>query len=207
MQLRIQSVGFQGNHTVLDAAPRLSGTGGSSPPNDQTASGHVLRDVIASCALAALLLQSQSPPPEPGRPDLFRGVSLERIRRGLEEAPTLVVRPPGSLPVFRVKVVERLRIERLWEEQGVRSAFVRPTQPPAQYEFLSAVTPEEFRGATLHPVGIPVVPLVESAARHIGRALKARRENLERKAVQEEIRNFMAAREAREQRDQKDRHP
>jgi hypothetical protein len=132
------------------------------------------------------------------------GVSLERIRRGLEEPPTLVVRPPGSLPVFRVKVEEHLRIERLWEEQGVRSEFVRPTQPPAQYEFLSAVTPEEFRGATLHPVGIPVVPLVEAAARQIGRALKTRRENRERKAVQEEIRNFMAALAAREQ---QDRHP
>ena len=77
----------------------------------------------------ALVLQSQTPPVQPP-PEL--PVSIERIRRGLDQTPTITVTyGMGNLtPFFRVNVEEQwLDIERQWQRPAganVRSPVARP---------------------------------------------------------------------------------
>jgi hypothetical protein len=105
-----------------------------------------------------LLLQGQTPatPSQPGAPP----VSLDRIRRGLEEpTPTVTVSSsnPDLPPVFRMEVNERqLEYEHLWL-RDFAPAYVRPTRPIDHHEFLEQVTPDLFRGTAMHPC-CPVLP-------------------------------------------------
>lgn len=120
------------------------------------------------------LMLAQGPPPEAGD-----AAQIERIRRALAEAPAmtvqLVTRAEG--PVFRVTVQEQ-KPETLWENWSPVPSNIRPWFRGDHYEFLEQVTPEQFRSATLYPVGIPVVALVEYLGKRIGTARrKAAEEN------------------------------
>ena len=137
--------------------------------------------------ITLLLLQLQAPAPQ-AQPAPPAPVSLDRIRKGLENPPatvTVVSSNPDLPPIFRLEIRERpLPYEHLWERDWV-PAYVRPTRGLYHHEFLEQVTPEIFRAVALHPC-CPVLPLLnklrkkgpdkqaESEARlEVKRALKA----------------------------------
>jgi hypothetical protein len=120
--------------------------------------------------LIALLLadQAQHSPPQPAEP--APAVSLDRIRRGLEEPPSTVTvssTDPTLPPVFRMEIKERpLPYEHLWQGDFV-SAHVRPVRGLTHHEFLEQVTPDLFRATSMYPC-CPVLPVINL----LGRKLK-----------------------------------
>ena len=71
--------------------------------------------------------------------------------------------------------------------------YVRPTYTLTHHEFMLAVTPELFRGVSVHPYGVPVF----SVGRAIGNAargpLRRRKEANARSEVAEALAAFEAA--------------
>jgi hypothetical protein len=137
--------------------------------------------------LLALLLQAGTQE-QPGEI-----ATLEHVRRNLERDAAVLSAPPPSVPIFRVKIIERhLLIERPWQDDGVVPAYVRPPQPIYHYDFLYAVTPEAFRSATLYPIGVPVMPAVEAAQKAIAGTIRSYKQQRARDRVKSEIRRFRA---------------
>ena len=116
--------------------------------------------------LIALLLadQAQDATPQPAEP--APAVSLDRIRRGLEEPPstvTVLSTDPTLPPVFRMDIKERpLPYEHLWQGDFV-SAHVRPVRGLTHHEFLEQVTPDYFRATSMYPC-CPVLPVLNFLA-------------------------------------------
>ena len=116
--------------------------------------------------LIALMLaaQAQQAPPQPAEP--APAVSLERIRRGLEEPPsavTVLSADPTLPPIFRMDVKERpLPYEFLWQG-NYASAHVRPVRGLTHHEFLEQVTPDLFRATSMYPC-CPVLPVLNYLA-------------------------------------------
>jgi len=139
--------------------------------------------------LIALMLadQTQQAPPPPAEPAPV--VSLERIRRGLEEPPstvTVLSSDPTLPPIFRMDIKERpLPYEFLWEG-NYASAHVRPVRGLTHHEFLEQVTPDLFRATSMYPC-CPVLPVLNFLAGKLkskdGGQAKARAEV--KKALQE----------------------
>jgi hypothetical protein len=148
--------------------------------------------------LFALCLQIQAegfqkpedPPPQPP-------VALERIRRGLERPPLDPIEAAGDrdVPVFRVYIREKpLPARRPWTEDTLHPVFVHTHFPLDHHEFLSTVTPEEFRSGTLYPIGLDVLPIIEGAIKGIRHVLRERAEAQARRVVQEELQMLLDAR-------------
>ena len=114
--------------------------------------------------LALTLLLAQSLPTE-----ATDAAMMERIRRNLAEPPAIVVSSP--LPreglVFRMTVSGRKPGPPVWADLSGVPPYVRPPFPSYHFEFLQQVTHEEFRSATLYPVGVPVVTLIEFMVKRI----------------------------------------
>ena len=121
--------------------------------------------------------------------------ALERVRRRLERpAFDTVVDPEG--PVFRVYVRERpLPPESLWTEETLRPSYVKTRFPLTHHEFLETVTPEEFRAATLYPIGVEVISLVDGAIKAVRKGMRERAETRARELVQQELKRLLEARE------------
>jgi hypothetical protein len=135
--------------------------------------------------LLAVLLQA-------GTQEQARDITLERVRRNLEREAALISAPPPSVPIFRVKVIERhVLIERPWREDGVVPPYVRPPQPIYHYDFLSAVTPEAFRSATLYPTGVPVMPALAAAKKAVAGRIRSYKEQRARDRVRSEIQEML----------------
>jgi hypothetical protein len=66
--------------------------------------------------------------------------------------------------------------------------------PVYQHEFLEKVTPELFRGPTLYPVGVPVVPLVELLGKQIRTAQRKSAEGRAREEVRLALEKLLACR-------------
>jgi hypothetical protein len=141
-----------------------------------------------------LVLQSQTPAAPAPTPSL--PVSLERIRKGLEEPPvvTVVTTEPGMPPRYRVTVQEKLDLERLWREDLPVPAFVRPSRGLTHHEFLGTVTPELFRGTAQHPC-CDVLPAIESLVSAINRARRTRAESRARREVRKALEELERARQ------------
>jgi hypothetical protein len=60
------------------------------------------------------------------------------------------------------------------------------------HEFLMQVTPEAFRGVTLHPIGVPMVPLLELLGRQISAALRKSAEARAREEVRQALEELVA---------------
>lgn len=75
----------------------------------------------------------------------------------------------------------------LWQDSTLRPAHVRTRQPITHYEFLLKVTPENFRAATLHPVGISVFPAVTFLKDRVARAVRSRAERRAKEQVEREL--------------------
>ena len=131
----------------------------------------------------------EDPPPQPP-------AALERIRRALESPPRdLIDGADRDIPVFRVYIREKpLPPQRLWTDDAPRPSFEHTHFPLYHHEFLSTVTPEEFRAATLYPIGFDVLPIIEGAIKMVRQALHEQAEARARSRVQQELRMLLDAR-------------
>jgi hypothetical protein len=144
----------------------------------------------------ALMLQTQTPPVQP-TPEL--PVSLERIRRGLDQQPTITVTYGVSnlLPFFQVKVEEQwLDIDGQWRETLPVPTFVRPSRGLTHHEFVGMVTPDLFRGTVQHPC-CDVLPAIEALGSAIARGRRKRAESRARREVQKALEEFKKSTERR----------
>jgi hypothetical protein len=148
-----------------------------------------------------------APLPEPSAP---RDPALDRVRARLDEPPPLIVLPAPSLfsrsprgrPLFAVRIESGMQMPPWdWTDDGTSVPdYVRPTFPPTHHEFMLMVTPEEFRGFSTHPYGVPVLSIarvIAKAARKHSRRLKEARA---RQEVQEALAALAAATAKREDR-------
>lgn len=112
--------------------------------------------------LIALALEVQAPSSPAQTVEPAPAVSMERIRRGLEEPPstiTVLSNDPTVPVVFRLEIKERsLPYEHLWEG-NYESAHVRPVRGLTHHEFLEQVTPDLFRSTSMYPC-CPVLPFI-----------------------------------------------
>jgi hypothetical protein len=146
--------------------------------------------------LVVMCLQAQAPDVHKSEPP---PISLERIRRELEQ-PAISPATDRTVPVIRVYVNERaLMPERVWIDE--RPSYVRPHQPLYHHEFQESVVPEEFRAATLYPIGVDLVPLIDKAINSVRTAIRDRAEAQARRTVQQELQLLLEARKAAGQRD------
>jgi hypothetical protein len=72
---------------------------------------------------------------------------------------------------------------------------VRTRAPADHHGFLESATPEEFRAATLYPIGVDLLPLANAVIKTIRKDMRARAEANARQAVKEELRLLLEARE------------
>jgi hypothetical protein len=110
--------------------------------------------VTAGFLLGVLFAQSVSAD-TPSQPD------LQPIRRALEESAPASSSIPSARrdgPIFRMRI-EAFDLEPAWKERSIVPAYVRPWFGSYHHEHMEMVTPEQFRGATLHPYGVPLGPL------------------------------------------------
>jgi len=119
---------------------------------------------------------------------------LERIRKALAEPPTIALTspPPSEGPVFRITVEAPKPDQPLWAAPSAVPSYIRPSTSVYHYEFLHEVTPEAFRGVTLHPIGVPVVPLLELLGKQISAALRRSAEARAREEVRQALEEFLA---------------
>ena len=149
--------------------------------------------------LIALLLadQAQHAPPQPAEP--APAVSLDRIRRGLEEPPstvTVLSTDPTLPPVFRMDINQRpLPYEHLWQGDAV-SAHVRPVRGLTHHEFLEQVTPDFFRATSMYPC-CPVLPLINLLAKKL--KSKERAQARAREEVKKALKEYQDALAAQRQ--------
>ena len=82
-----------------------------------------------------------------------------------------------------------------WLDTGTTvPAYVRPTLAPTHHEFLLGVTPELFRGAAVHPYGVPVVTIGRAIANATRGQLRRRKEADARREVEEALAALEASR-------------
>jgi hypothetical protein len=127
-------------------------------------------------------------------PAAASGANLERIRRALAEPPaiTLTSPPPHEGPVFRMNVYAPKPDRPVWEAWSAVPSYIRPSMKLHHHEFLMQVTPEAFRGVTLHPIGVPMVPLLELLGRQISAALRKSAEARAREEVRQALEELVA---------------
>ncbi len=85
-----------------------------------------------------------------------------------------------------------------WTDDSLHAVFVHTHFRLSHHEFLSTVTPEEFRAATLYPIGLDVIPIIEGAIKSVRQALREHAEAQARSAVQKELQLLLDARKAAE---------
>ena len=134
---------------------------------------------------------AQGPPAEGADP-----AQIERIRRALTEAPAITVAPRTDAEglVFKVTVLGRKSDKPLWDDWSPVPTYIRPWFRGDHHEFLEQVTKEEFRSATLYPVGIPVVPIIELLVKHIKAANRKKGETNAREEVRRALEELLACR-------------
>ena len=142
-------------------------------------------------AVFLTLVLGQSAPAEAADP-----AQVERIRQALIETQAITVAPPTRAEdsVFRVTVHGPKPERPLWEEWSTTPSYVRPWFRASHHEFLERVTPEEFRGATLYPIGIPVDQVVDFLVKDIKGANREKREANAREEVRRALEALLACR-------------
>jgi hypothetical protein len=152
-------------------------------------------DVSAIGLTVALALRYARLPPQPAIP-----VSIERIQRELKKLPP--IEPEQEKLRIRVTIeAHPLRLGVPWDPASDTAVpnYVRPAMPLYHHEFLTAVTPEAFRGAVLFPISINVLPGVERGVQAIRDAIRRFEEARVRREVQEELRRFLEAQERKKE--------
>ena len=120
--------------------------------------------------------------------------ALERIRDAVARPGFDIAKDPDD-PVFRVYIREHpLPPQRLWTDETLRPLYVRTPAPLYHHEFLESA-PEEVRAATLYPIGVDVLPAINALIKAIRKEMRERAETRARKAVKDELRLLLEARE------------
>ena len=142
-------------------------------------------------AVFLALVFAQSAPAEAPDP-----AQIERIRNALTETHAITVAQPtraeGS--VFRMTVHGRKPERPLWDAWSATPSYVRPWLRSYHHEFLERVTPEEFRSATLYPIGIPVLQIVDFLVKDIKTANRKKGEANAREEVRRALEELLACR-------------
>jgi hypothetical protein len=123
-------------------------------------------------------------------PVVSQTTDLDRVRKALSEQPAITTTSTSGADgrtVFKM-AIENRQLRSIWSDIFPVPSYIRPFWRGYHHEFLEMVTPEEFRSATLYPVGIPVVPLVEKLAKGISAA----RRRGEQERAREEVRKAFA---------------
>ena len=125
-----------------------------------------------------------------------QAADLDRIRKGLEAtAPALTAPADDGRPIFRVTVQGSKLEAQPWDGWSAAPTYVRPWFRGDHHEFLERVTTEKFRSATLYPVGVPVIPLVELVSKNIRQAIRRAQERRAREEVRDALAHLLACRE------------
>ncbi len=135
--------------------------------------------------LLLVLIVAQAPSEE-----MRAAPDLDRLRKALTVTPAITVLASSQNrtgQVFRVIVFGKTGEESLWKDRSVVPPYIRPPMPIAHHEFLNQVTPDEFRAATVFPVGIPVVTLVQA----IGKRIRVESRKAQEKRTREEVRKAL----------------
>ena len=86
--------------------------------------------------------------------------------------------------MFKVDIQESGLTPWDWLDTGTTvPAYVRPTVSPTHHEFLLGVTPELFRGAAVHPYGVPILSIGRAIANATRGSLRRRKEAHARREV------------------------
>ena len=143
-------------------------------------------------AVFLTLVLAQSEPAEAADPE-----QIERIRKALTEAPAITVAPPTRAegPVFRVTVHGRTPERPLWDGWSATPSHLPPWFRSYHHEFLERVTPEEFRSATLYPMGFVTTEMIEALVKGIKGLNRKMSEADARREVQQALAELRACRE------------
>ena len=163
--------------------------------------------VLDTLVLVGLILQSPAAGNAPGTPSTSaepRDRSLDRIRARLAESPSIALPPTTSLfpttrasgrPLFQIDIQGSQMPLWDWLDTGTTiPAYVRPTYSPTHHEFLLGVTPELFRGAAVHPYGVPVLSVGRAVAKATRGAIRRHKEAKARREVAEALAALEASR-------------
>ena len=129
--------------------------------------------------------------PAPVEQTVTLPVSLDRVREGL--ARQGIFDPPKPRVwrglVFKATVEERYFVldSSAWAETWLVPSYVQPSSPPAHFQILQSVTPQQIGGASAG-VGVDVLPALGAAKRYIGKRLYAAKERRAKKEVAEAMR-------------------
>ena len=142
-------------------------------------------------AVFLTLVLAQGAPTEAADP-----VQIERIRKALTETEAITVAPTTRADdaVFRVTVHGRKPERPPWEGWSATPSYVRPWFRSYHHEFLERVTPEEFRAATLYPIGISVLQVVDFLVTEIKAANRKKGEANAREEVRRALEELLACR-------------
>ena len=162
--------------------------------------------VLDTIVLVGLMLQTPSTVEAQGTSSTAAGPrdpSLDRIRARLAEPPLITVPPdtplfttrPSHRPLFKIDIQEPGLTPWDWLDTGTTiPAYIRPTYSPTHHEFLLGVTPELFRGAAVHPYGVPVLSLGRAIVNATRGSLRRRKEANARREVAEALAALEASR-------------
>jgi len=142
-------------------------------------------------AVFLTLVLAQSAPTEAAD-----SAQIERIHKALTETQAITVALPTRAEdsVFRVTVHGRKPERPSWEGWSATPSYIRPWFRSHHHEFLEQVTPEEFRGATLYPIGIHVEQVVDFLVKDIKAANRKKREAKAREEVRLALEALLACR-------------
>jgi hypothetical protein len=146
---------------------------------------------MAAAAFLTLML-AQGPPAEASDP-----AQMERIRRALAETQAITATVPTGADgsVFRVTVRGRKPDKPLWADLwSVTPSNVRPWFRSYHHEYLERVTAEQFRSATLYPVGTVTTEMIESLVKGIKALHRNMSEADARREVQQALEELHACR-------------
>ena len=163
--------------------------------------------VLDTIFIVGLILQNPAAGDAQGTPSTSakpRDPSLDRIRSRLAEPPLITVPPSPSpfpttpasdRPLFQIHIQGSEMPPWDWLDTGTSiPAYVRPTFSPTHHEFLLSVTPELFRGATVHPCCVPVLSIARAIAKATRGAVRRHKEAEARREVAEALAALEAAR-------------
>ena len=145
-----------------------------------------------AAAVFLTLILAQAPPAA----ETAEAAQLERIRKALAEPPAITALPAvrAAGTKFRITVFGGKPLPPLWVNWSAVPTNIRPWFRAYHHEFLERVTPEEFRGPTLYPQGVPILPLVELLAKGISAANRKRQEANAKEEVRKALEELLACR-------------
>ena len=147
-------------------------------------------DCVTAGVLLGLVLAQSAPADVGAQPD------LQRIRKALQEPVPATISAPAVRregTMFRLNV-EALDLGKAWEDRSIVPAYVRPWFRGYQHAHLEQVTPEQFRGATLHPYGFPIDAIVGYLVKEIKAIRRAAGEKRASQEVRAALEAFLACR-------------